>query len=103
MIALAALLLVGQIAPEPELDIVVVAQRLAGLQVNIGKDAKGRFTCGLTQSSGSLRLDARLCKASAKCAKKHGSDAEAVKACVTADKPKLLAQLRAEMSRSKKR
>ena len=86
-----------------EVDIVVVAERLAALEVNIGKDANGRFTCGLSQSSGSLRLDARLCKASAKCAKRHGSDAAAVKACVTSDKPKLLAQLRSELARSRPR
>ena len=102
MIGLAALLMLAAQA-EPEADIVVVAQRLAALEVNVGRDAKGRFTCGLSQSSGNLRLDRRLCKASAGCAKKHGSDAQAVKACVTAGKPKLLAQLRAEFARSKPR
>lgn len=103
MIALAALLMAGQAAPEPEVDIVVVAQRLAAIEVAIGKDAKGRFTCGLSQSSGSPKLDARLCKASAACAKKHGSDGAAVKTCVSSGKPKLLAQLRTELARSRAR
>lgn len=94
---IALLFLAAQIAPEA--DIVVVAQRLDALEVHVGKDVAGRYSCGLSQSSGSLKLDKRLCKASAACARKHGAQPEQVKACVTETKPRLLAQLRAERAR----
>ena len=48
---IALLFLAAQIAPEA--DIVVVAQRLDALEVHVGKDVAGRYSCGLSQSSGS--------------------------------------------------
>ena len=97
MIALAVLALL-QAAPAQD-DIVVIGRRLQAITVSMGRDASGKFTCDLSRSTGNASLDNRLCKASAACARKAGADAEAVKACVTASKPMLLAQLRKELRR----
>ena len=84
-------------APVPTDDeIVVIAQKLNGLAVNVGRDAKGRYHCDLSESSGNARLDAQLCKTSAACVKKGATSQTEVKACIDKRKSTLLADFRRE-------
>ena len=107
MIALATLALFAAVQ-EPALDplseeeIVIVGQRLNGVTVNVGRDAKGRWHCGLTGSTGYPKLDERLCRATTKCVQKGKSDDAAINACVAKAKPGLLAELRKRMKRGDK-
>lgn len=96
---LSALLLLTpavQDAPAEETDIVVIGKRLDAMSVIVGRDARGKFTCGLNQSSGNARLDASLCRTAATCVRKRAPD---VQACVTARKPALLADVRQSLGR----
>lgn len=77
-------------------EIVVIAQKLNGLAVYVGRDAKGRYHCDLSESSGNARLDAQLCKTSATCVKKGASNQAEVKACIDKRKSTLLADFRRE-------
>lgn len=92
-----ALFLIAQIAPEPmpsEEEIVVIGQRLSTLSVNVGHDAKGRYFCNLSESSGSASLDAKLCKTSATCVRKGASTPTEVTACINKRKSTLLTEFR---------
>ncbi len=99
MIVLSTLALLAA-AQEPPLDpmteeeIVIVGQRLQGVTVNVGRDPKGRWHCGLTGSTGYPKLDERLCRATTKCVQKGKSDDAAINACVAKTKPGLIAELR---------
>lgn len=98
MILAFALLAIAQ-TPEPvptDEEIVVIAQKLGMIAVNVGRDAKGRYHCDLSESSGNARLDARLCKTSAACVKKGAASQAAVKACIDERKSTLLADFRRE-------
>ncbi|MDK2760870.1 MAG: hypothetical protein KYX64_05865 [Sphingopyxis sp.] len=98
MILALALMAVAQ-APDPvptDEEIVVIAQKLSGISVYIGRDAKGRYQCDLSESSGNARLDAQLCKTSATCVKKGASNQAEVKACIDKRKSTLLANFRRE-------
>lgn len=95
--ALALLAVIQAVAPAgAEDEIVVIARRFEQVAVHVGKDEAGRFTCGLSASSGSPRLDERLCKAASRCVIKGAADSDAVKICIDRKKPSLLAQSRAE-------
>lgn len=95
-------------AQEPPLDplteeeIVIVGQRLQRVTVNVGRDAKGRWHCGLTGSTGYPKLDERLCRATTKCVQKGKSDDTAIQACVAKAKPRLIAELRKRAKRGGK-
>lgn len=96
MILAFALLTIAQ-APEPvptDEEIVVIAQKLNGLAIYVGRDAKGRYHCDLSESSGNARLDAQLCKTSATCVKKGATEQTEVKACIDKRKSTLLADFR---------
>ena len=84
--------------PRTEADIVVIGRRLAGLSVNVGRDARGRFTCGLSASSGSGRLDAELCRTASRCVREGATDNAGVAACIDRRKPDLLADLRRRLA-----
>lgn len=96
MIALALLALVLQETPAPgeEADIVVIGKRLEGVSVIVGRDARGKFTCGLNQSTGHSGLDASLCRTAAACVRTRAKN---VQACVNTRKPELLADVRQSM------
>lgn len=96
-LSLALIALVTASAP-PEDDIVVIGRRLAGISVMVGRDAKGRYTCDLSASTGNARLDERLCKTAATCVRKGAASKEAVSACIDERKPALLDQVRAELA-----
>jgi hypothetical protein len=95
VIALLALAAAVQTAPVPDEqpDIVVIGKRLQAVQVNVGRDPRGRFTCALSQSTGSAKLDGQLCKTAATCVRKGAVEAAAVSACIDARKPALLDDL----------
>jgi hypothetical protein len=91
MIAALFLLVAAQQLPEsPENEIVVVGKRLASISVSVARDAKGKFGCSLSQSSGSGSVDAQLCKAAAKCAKQGALTQDAMRGCIEARKPAIL-------------
>jgi hypothetical protein len=98
-VILAFALLATVQAPEPvpsDEEIVVIGQRLDRLAVMVGRDARGRYHCDLSESSGNARLDAQLCKTSAACVKKGASSQAQVKACIDKRKSTLLADFRRE-------
>lgn len=103
MIALFALAVAAQVAPAPanESDIVVIAKRLQSVSVNVGRDPRGRFSCGLSQSTGSAKLDEQLCKAATACVRKGAVESAAVSACIDARKPALLDDLRRSLGRGR--
>lgn len=108
MIVTSLLLAATPVAVEPpmtvEQEIVVIGKRLESISVIIGRTPEGKLTCSVDRTSGSLRLDKRLCKTAAKCVRKNKdnpSDA-VIKNCIDSKKPKLLAKLRKEM-RSERR
>jgi len=94
------LLLLAMIQDAPpivgeETDIVVIGHRLDRIQVAVGRDDRGKFTCELSLSSGRDRLDALLCRTAAACVRHKAAD---VQACVNARKPELLADVRKSLS-----
>ena len=103
MSVLAALLLASQplpaVAEEP--DIVVVAQRLEGVRVHVGRGPDGKWYCGMDGSSGVLSLDKKLCKAVTACVKKGAASDRTIDACVRNTKTSLLARF--EKERKKRR
>jgi hypothetical protein len=92
-----------QTAPPPlqeeEADIVVIGRRLSEIAVTVGRDARGKFTCGLNKSSGNSRLDALLCRTAAKCVRQGAAEGAKVQACVDRRKPELLAEVRKSLAR----
>lgn len=87
-----------------EQEIVVIGKRLDSISVMVGRTPEGKLTCSVDRTSGSLRLDKRLCKTAAKCVRKNRDNPSdsAIKSCIDKKKPKLLAKLRQEM-RSERR
>ena len=77
---------------EPMPEIVVIAERLKGVQVFIGQDEEGSWHCSLDRSSGVPSLDSKLCKAVTKCVRKGASTDSEVEQCVTKNKKRLLAR-----------
>lgn len=98
LLLLAASVVQPAAEPQTEADIVVIGRRLAGLTVNVGRDARGRFTCGLNASSGSVRLDAALCRTASRCVREGASNHGAVAACIDRRKPALLTDLRRQLA-----
>ena len=97
MIVLIALAALAQATPAPsplEADILVIGRRLDQLSVVVGKDARGKFTCSLSETSGNAGLDRNLCKSAAKCVKDGARDQAGVSACIDRRKPALLADVR---------
>ena len=100
-----AILAATQVAAVPavEDEIVVIGRRFAQAAVIVGKDARGRFTCDLTASSGNARLDERLCRTASKCVIEDATDSAVVKACIDRKKPGLFTDFRREYLKSRGR
>jgi hypothetical protein len=94
---LLALSLLMAAAAADQSDIVVMAQRLKGVTAVVDRDDRGRFRCAVSQSTGLPRLDQALCKTASKCVRDGARDANAIDACVTARKPALLNDVRAQL------
>ncbi|HEX8302777.1 hypothetical protein [Sphingomonas sp.] len=103
MIAAFVLAALLQTAPAPsqaeEFDIVVIGRRLSEVSVTVGRDPRGKFTCGLNKTTGNARLDRALCTAAATCVRKGARDGATVRVCVDRRKPDLLADIRKSMAR----
>ena len=82
-------------------EIVVIAERLRSISANVGRDREGRFHCSLSGTTGSPRLDDRLCRAATDCVRRVGGEDAAVRSCLESRKPRLLRQLRREMERER--
>lgn len=98
LLLLAASVVQPAAEPQTEADIVVIGRRLAGVSANVGRDARGRFTCSLSASSGSGRLDAELCRTASRCVREGANNNAAVAACIDRRKPALLADLRRRLA-----
>ncbi len=100
MLAVALLMLQAADAGPPEDDfadvqeITVIASRLRQISVAVRRDAQGAYQCDLSQSTGLLKLDGELCKATTACVRKGKGKQDDVKACVEKAKPSLLARIR---------
>jgi hypothetical protein len=100
MLALVLLAQVPTVGPVPtEDEIVVIAKRLDAIAVTVGRDARGRYHCSLSASSGNARIDERLCRTSSTCVRKGANDGAAVKACVQQRKAGLLEAFRRELAK----
>lgn len=98
MIGLFALAALLQTAPaDIDNEIVVVGRKLAAISVTVAKDARGRLSCSLSETSGNGRIDAQLCRTATQCVRKGTSD---VKACVDRRKPALLEDFRRSLKGS---
>ncbi len=94
MTTLLALLLAASAPAAQGDDIIVIAQRFAGMTASVTRDATGKYRCALSDTSGSAKLDGQLCKAATKCVRKGAADSAEVKACIEGAKPKLLADFK---------
>jgi hypothetical protein len=106
-VMISALLLALQateLPPEPPVtdeEIVVIASRLNEITARVSRDPKGRYHCGLSGSTGRLSLDKALCKTVTQCVKKGNIAEAAVRQCVDAEKPKLIAKIRKQARKKK--
>jgi hypothetical protein len=82
--------------PDDPPEIVVVAERLQRLTVNVVQDREGRWHCSLGASSGVERLDRRLCTEVTRCVQKGAASEAAVTACIGGEKARLLRHFRRE-------
>ena len=81
---------------KPIPEIVVIGERLQGVQVSVGQDPSGSWHCSLDKSSGVRSLDNGLCKAVTKCVRKGATTDDALEKCVTRSKKRLLARFERE-------
>ena len=96
----ALMLLQGAPSAPPEEDftevqeITVIAEKLRQISVNVTRDPQGRYQCGLSESTGLMKLDGELCEATTRCVRKGKLDQAAVRACVEKARPALTARIR---------
>lgn len=105
MIALFLALQSTALPPEPpitEEEIVVIARRLNEITARVSRDPKGRHYCSLSATTGRLSLDKALCKAVTQCVKKGNTQEVAIRQCVDAEKPKLIANIRKQTKKKAK-
>ena len=75
-------------------EITVIAQKLRQISVNITRDPAGKYQCGLSESTGLLKLDGALCEATTQCVRKGKVDQATVRGCVEKARPALTARIR---------
>jgi hypothetical protein len=92
-VILAILLAAATAVPATDDELVVIARKVDSITLNLGRDAEGHTTCGVSRSSGDVAIDAKLCTIAAKCIKPGPIDEAAVHACVDGKKRKLVAAL----------
>jgi hypothetical protein len=81
-------------SPAEEEEILVLAQKLDLITLNLKRDLDGLYHCAPAQSTGLAKLDVELCEVTVKCVRKEGWDDAAVQRCVEARKPDLIAGIR---------
>jgi hypothetical protein len=93
-----ALLLLVQTVPTEE-EILVIGRRFAALSASVQRDTRGRYSCALSGTSGSAKLDGSLCKTATQCVRKGAAEQAQIAACIAKRKPALLAEFRRSMGR----
>lgn len=103
MIWLLALMLAQAGADTPPVDpedtIVVVAERMRSIDVNVGRDAEGKLQCSLSESTGSAWVDDRLCSISTDCFRDSRGDADRLVRCATRRRDRIMDEFRDAMQR----
>ena len=97
LVAAALALAAAAVTETPE--IVVVAERLDRVRVDVRRDPEGRWHCALDGSIGVPSLDADLCRAVTKCVRHGATTEDATRTCVTRNKASLLARFERERER----
>ncbi len=105
MILLTALLL-AQPAPSPTAEaadsedrIVVVAERMRSIDVNVGRDPEGNWHCSLSESSGSAWVDDRLCRITTGCVRDARGDEDRIVSCATRRRASIMDEFREALER----
>jgi len=78
-------------------DIIVMAERLRSIDVNVGQDAEGNWHCSLSASSGSEVIDSRLCRTTTHCVRENDGDRVATEECVRTHRSRTLDDFRQEL------
>ncbi len=99
MLAVALMLLQGAPDGPPDEDltevqeITVIAQKLRQIQVGVSRDAQGKYQCGVSETTGLVKLDAELCRATTNCLRKGKESQEDLRACVEKAKPSMMTRI----------
>ncbi|MBH5321456.1 hypothetical protein [Aurantiacibacter sediminis] len=91
---LASPLQAQEVPAEVENQILVMAERLRSIEVNVGQDREGNWHCSLSASSGSEIIDSRLCRTTTHCVRENGDDRAAIEECVRTHRSRTLADFR---------
>ena len=75
-------------------EILVMAERLRSIDVNVGQDRDGNWHCSLSASSGSEIIDSRLCRTTTHCVRENGDNRPAIEECVRGHRSQTLADFR---------
>ncbi|WP_338241985.1 hypothetical protein [Aurantiacibacter hainanensis] len=106
MSVLAAILLTAQAAapaadpaPSSEIEntIIVSAERMRSIEVNVGQDREGTWHCSLSGSTGSAWVDDRLCRITTGCVR--DADSDRVERCVTRRRASIINEFREALER----
>ncbi|WP_404710854.1 hypothetical protein [Sphingomonas sp. MMS24-J13] len=94
---IAALIMLAQAsAPDvPTDEITVMAHRLESTSVWLSRGADGKLACGMNQSSGDTKIDAKLCTTAARCLKDGATAGDDMKSCIDKTKPGILREFAA--------
>ncbi|WP_156172128.1 hypothetical protein [Aurantiacibacter gangjinensis] len=82
---------------EIENEILVMAERLRSIEVNVGRGPDGNWHCSLSASSGSEIIDSRLCRTTTGCVREHGDDRTAIEDCVRTHRSRTLDDFRRQL------
>lgn len=108
MIHAAALLMAVQAAApaaesEIENTILVTAERMRSIRVNVGQDREGEWHCNLSASTGSAWVDDRLCRITTGCVRDAGADRERTERCVTRRRASIMDEFREHLEQDRDR
>lgn len=92
MLLLVSLALASAASAQTEADaeIVVIARKVAQVGITLGRDAEGRTTCGLTRSSGDVRIDDAMCRRASRCMKPKMTAQAEIDACIAKQRKALV-------------
>ncbi len=84
---------------EVENTIVVTAERMRAIDVNVAQDREGQWHCSLSASSGSTWVDDRLCRITTGCVRDAKADRERVERCITRRRASIMDEFREALER----
>lgn len=87
---------------DDEQEILVIANKLEKITLDIKRDINGRYHCAAVQSTGLEKLDSQLCAITVSCIRKNGWVNDVVKHCVEQRKPALLDTIRDQLRRQRR-